>query len=83
MALATTVAGLLVAIPSMFGYNWLVHNLRVHNVELDNLAQEFAANIEAEYLQENTGPEPAAKLQPLGDPNETQVKEPELEQELR
>src|SRR5262249_42002555 len=28
-ALVTTVAGLLVAIPSMFGYNWLVHNLRV------------------------------------------------------
>src|SRR5580658_837244 len=27
-ALVTTVAGLLVAIPSMFGYNWLVHNLR-------------------------------------------------------
>src|ERR1041385_2950279 len=25
-ALITTVAGLLVAIPSMFGYNWLVHN---------------------------------------------------------
>jgi len=30
-ALITTVAGLLVAIPSMFGYNWLVHNFaRVH-----------------------------------------------------
>src|SRR5262249_11240202 len=28
-ALITTVAGLLVAIPSMFGYNWLVHTLRV------------------------------------------------------
>ena len=28
-ALITTVAGLLVAIPSMFAYNWLVHNLRV------------------------------------------------------
>src|SRR5947207_12700823 len=32
-ALITTVAGLLVAIPSMFGYNWLVHNLRVLTVE--------------------------------------------------
>ena len=31
-ALVTTVAGLLVAIPSMFGYNWLVHNLRVLTV---------------------------------------------------
>jgi len=35
-ALVTTVAGLLVAIPSMFGYNWLVHTLRVLTVELDN-----------------------------------------------
>ncbi len=34
-ALITTVAGLLVAIPSMFGYNWLVHSLRVMTVELD------------------------------------------------
>jgi len=51
-ALATTVAGLLVAIPSMFGYNWLVHNLRVHTVEMDNFAQEFASKLETEYLKE-------------------------------
>jgi len=51
-ALATTVAGLLVAIPSMFAYNWLVHNLRVHTVELDNFAQEFASKLESEYLQD-------------------------------
>jgi hypothetical protein len=51
-ALATTVAGLLVAIPSMFGYNWLVHNLRVATVEMDNFAQELSAKIESEYLQE-------------------------------
>ena len=30
-ALITTVAGLLVAIPSMFGYNFLVHTLRVRD----------------------------------------------------
>ena len=51
-ALATTVAGLLVAIPSMFGYNWLVHNLRVVTVELDNFAQELVSNMETEYLRE-------------------------------
>ena len=51
-ALATTVAGLMVAIPSMFGYNWLVHNLRVATVEMDNFAQELSSKIEAEYLQE-------------------------------
>lgn len=49
-ALITTVAGLLVAIPSMFGYNYLVHHLRVLTVELDNFAQELASKMETEYL---------------------------------
>ena len=52
-ALVTTVAGLLVAIPSMFGYNWLVHNLRVLTVELDNFAQHLVSNMETEYLSDN------------------------------
>lgn len=51
-ALITTVAGLLVAIPSMFGYNWLVHNLRVLSVELDNFAQELVSKMETEYLKD-------------------------------
>lgn len=51
-ALITTVAGLLVAIPSMFGYNWLVHNLRVLTVELDNFAQEIVSKMETEYLSD-------------------------------
>ena len=49
-ALSTTVAGLLVAIPSMFAYNWLVHNLRAFTVELDNFAQEFVSRMETEFL---------------------------------
>jgi biopolymer transport protein ExbB/TolQ len=52
-ALITTVAGLLVAIPSMFGYNWLVHNLRVLTVELDNFAQELASKMETEFLKDD------------------------------
>ncbi|HEX5220331.1 MAG TPA: MotA/TolQ/ExbB proton channel family protein [Verrucomicrobiae bacterium] len=52
-ALVTTVAGLLVAIPSMFGYNWLVHNLRVRTVELDNFAQELVSKMETEYLSDD------------------------------
>jgi biopolymer transport protein TolQ len=52
-ALITTVAGLLVAIPSMFGYNWLVHNLRVLTVQLDNFAQELVSKMETEYLQDD------------------------------
>jgi biopolymer transport protein ExbB/TolQ len=53
-ALVTTVAGLLVAIPSMFGYNWLVHNLRVFTVNLDNFAQELASKMETEFLYDET-----------------------------
>lgn len=56
-ALVTTVAGLLVAIPSMFGYNWLVHNLRVLTVELDNFAQELASRMETEFLKEEDAEE--------------------------
>lgn len=52
-ALITTVAGLLVAIPSMFGYNWLVHTLRVLTVELDNFAQELASKMETEFLKDD------------------------------
>lgn len=51
-ALITTVAGLLVAIPSMFGYNGLVHNLRVLTVQLDNFAQELVSKMETEYLRD-------------------------------
>jgi biopolymer transport protein ExbB/TolQ len=52
-ALVTTVAGLLVAIPSMFGYNWLVHNLRVMTVQLDNFAQELLSKMETEFLRDD------------------------------
>lgn len=52
-ALVTTVAGLLVAIPSMFGYNWLVHNLRTFTVELDNFAQELVSRMETEFLADD------------------------------
>lgn len=52
-ALVTTVAGLLVAIPSMFGYNWLVHNLRVMTVQLDNFAQELVSRMEIEFLKDD------------------------------
>lgn len=51
-ALVTTVAGLLVAIPSMVGYNFLVHNVRTRTVELDNFAQDLVSKMETEYLRE-------------------------------
>jgi biopolymer transport protein ExbB/TolQ len=52
-AMVTTVAGLLVAIPSMFFYNYLVHNLRVITVELDNFAQELMSKIETEFMSDD------------------------------
>ncbi len=55
-ALIATVAGLLVAIPSMFGYNWLVHNLRVVTVELDNFDQALMSKLETEYLKDEDEP---------------------------
>lgn len=50
-AMMTTVAGLLVAIPSMFGYNWLISQTRNLSVDLDNFAQAFSAAVLLEYTR--------------------------------
>ena len=49
-ALITTVTGLLVAIPAMFGYNFLVTTLRGMVVQLDNFAAELSSEIEHKYV---------------------------------
>lgn len=49
-ALVTTVTGLLVAIPAMFGYNWLITTLRGMVVELDNFAAELSSAFEHKYV---------------------------------
>ena len=49
-ALITTVTGLLVAIPAMFGYNYLVTTIRATIVELDNFAAELASEFEHKYV---------------------------------
>jgi biopolymer transport protein ExbB/TolQ len=49
-ALITTVTGLLVAIPAMFGYNFLVVTLRGMTVQLDNFAAELASSFDHRYL---------------------------------
>jgi biopolymer transport protein ExbB len=48
-ALAATVAGLSVAIPSLFGYNWL--NTRIKSISADNrvFVDEFVTRIAEEY----------------------------------
>jgi biopolymer transport protein ExbB len=50
-ALAATVAGLLVAIPSLFGYNWL--NTRIKAVGADN--RVFADEVIARLAEQHSG----------------------------
>jgi len=47
-ALLTTIAGLIVAIPSVFGYNYLLANTKVMITELENYASSLADRIELE-----------------------------------
>ncbi|MEQ1859561.1 MAG: MotA/TolQ/ExbB proton channel family protein [Chthoniobacteraceae bacterium] len=49
-ALITTVTGLLVAIPAMFGYNFLLTTIRAMVVELDNFAAELVSAFEHRYV---------------------------------
>lgn len=50
-ALITTVTGLLVAIPAMFGYNFLITTVKQMTVEMENFAAESAASFEHRYLR--------------------------------
>ncbi len=47
-ALLTTVAGLLVAIPAVFGYNYLLQQTKISVVEMENFASTVADRIELE-----------------------------------
>lgn len=49
-ALITTVTALCVAIPAMFGYNFLVTSIRGIIVEMDNFAAELASEFEHKYV---------------------------------
>lgn len=49
-ALLATVAGLFVAIPAMFAYNYMVTTIRAISQELDNFTAEFATAIEHAYV---------------------------------
>jgi biopolymer transport protein ExbB/TolQ len=52
-ALITTVIALCVAIPAMFGYNFLVTSIRGIIVEMDNFAAELASEFEHKYVDHN------------------------------
>ncbi len=49
-ALIATVIGLLVAIPAMFAYNFMVTTIRTITQELDSFASEYATAIEHRYV---------------------------------
>jgi biopolymer transport protein TolQ len=51
-ALLTTIVGLLVALPSMVGYNLLSSRIRRISVQMDNFAQEFISAIQNAYVIE-------------------------------
>jgi len=55
-ALITTVTGLLVAIPAMFGYNFLVTSIRGIVLEMDNFASELASDFEHKYVDHGVRP---------------------------
>ena len=50
-ALITTVFGLLVAIPAMFGYNFLVTSVRAMIVQAENFAGELASEFEHRFVE--------------------------------
>jgi biopolymer transport protein TolQ len=54
-ALITTVTGLLVAIPAMFGYNFLVVSIRSLVMQCENFAAELASLIDHRYGAHKTG----------------------------
>jgi biopolymer transport protein ExbB/TolQ len=49
-ALIATVTGLLVAIPAMFAYNFMVTTIRAITQELDGFATRYATQIEHVYV---------------------------------
>jgi biopolymer transport protein ExbB/TolQ len=53
-ALITTVTALCVAIPAMFGYNFLVTSIRAAIVEMDNFAAELGSEFEHKYVDHGT-----------------------------
>src|SRR5260221_2853937 len=49
-ALIATVVGLLVAIPAMFAYNYMVTTIRAISHELDGFAPEYSTALEHRYV---------------------------------
>ncbi len=67
-ALLTTVTGLVVAIPAMFGYNYLVNNIKSMIATMENFANEVRGEFERHFLDHGVsreaivGATPSAKV---------------------
>lgn len=49
LALATTVLGLIDAIPALIGYNYLKNSIRDFSIEMEGFANEILASVELQY----------------------------------
>ncbi|HBJ84938.1 MAG TPA: biopolymer transporter ExbB [Verrucomicrobiales bacterium] len=67
-ALVTTVLGLLVAVPSMLGYNGLVNRIRGMIVRLDNFASELSTALDRAFVDHRFSTEPLPSMNSLGTP---------------
>jgi len=67
-ALVTTVLGLLVAVPSMLGYNGLVNRIRGMVVRLDNFASELSASLDRAFVDHRFTTESLPSLGSMGAP---------------
>ncbi|MDB6117965.1 MAG: exbB [Verrucomicrobiaceae bacterium] len=68
-AMLPTIVGLLVAVPSMFGYNLLVSRIRSMVVHLDNYASELASVLDRHYVDHRSPADELPSLGALGSPN--------------
>jgi len=66
-ALVTTVVALLVAIPAMFGYNYLVNRIRAMIAQLDNYAAELRLDFERWYVDHDVESRIASRTAPVAE----------------
>lgn len=68
-ALLTTIAGLLVAIPNLIGYNWMVGRIRGMIVRLDNFAAELSGALDRAFVDHRFTAEPLPSMASFGAPS--------------
>ncbi len=54
-AMLTTIAGLIVAIPSMFGYNFLVSRIRLQIARIEHFSADFASILDRHFVDHRLG----------------------------